>query len=455
MTQFWTLDRVNAALGGGPRGSRAITGVSTDTRAIQAGHLFVALRGEHFDAHDFLPEAVSRGAAALVVSRIPREARLGVPMYEVPDTLVALGALAAYWRRVWGKPVIAVAGSNGKTSTRDLIAAGLRTRYHVHATTANFNNRIGVPLTLLAIPGEADLAVIEAGTSLPGEIATLRAIALPDISVLTSVAEEHLEGLGDLAGVLREEAAIFDGVQLAVAPASQPEVVAQARARAVATVAAGLDEGEFRASAWRISDDGQGEIEIEGHTVRPQLRGVHNLGNTMLALAVARACGVSVADAARGLAEMAPPKMRSAWEQLGSATLINDAYNANPGSSRAAIDLLKAAPPGRQRVAILGTMLELGARSAECHDEIASLALASADVVAGIGEFAPALERARKNGKTVITASDVADLWPRLEPHLAPDALILLKASRGVQLERLLPYIEKWAATGAAIGAAQ
>lgn len=446
---FWTLDRVHEALAGGPAGARSIHAISTDTRTLQRGDLFVALRGERFDAHDYLPEAVALGAAGLVVHHIPRGSRLGVPIYEVADTLVALGQLATYWRAAWGKPVIAIAGSNGKTTTKDITAAALTTRYAVHATTGTLNNRVGVPLTLLSAPPSADLAVVEVGTSLPGEVAILRDIVRPDIAVVTSVAEEHLEGLGDLAGVLREESSIYDGVELGIAPAAQSEVVREARARARASVAAGLDDGDFRAASWRVGADALGEIEIEGVVVRPPIRGTHTLRNAMLSLAVARACGVSMEDAARGIGQMPAPKMRAAWLALGRARLINDAYNANPGSTRAAFELLRASCGSRQRVIVLGTMRELGPRSAALHEEIAKLAVETGDVVAGVGEFVSALNRVRADGVTVVTASDVDELWPALEPHLAPDALILLKASRGVRLERMVPYLEAWAARAA------
>ena len=443
---FWTLERVAAALGTGPGGQTPVRAVSTDTRTISHGDIFVALKGETFDGHDHLAAAAAAGAVAVVASRVPRGASLGVPVYQVPDTLVALGQLASYWRRAWGKPVVGVAGSNGKTSTKDLIRAALGSRLAVHATTGNLNNRIGVPLTILSIPRDSDIAVVELGTSLPGEVALLRDIAAPEIALVTSVAEEHLEGLGDLAGVLREEAACYDGVEVGIAPASQPEIVDAARARARTVVSAGLDSGDFRAESWRMGPDGLGEIHVDGVTVRPPLRGAHNLRNAMLALAVARSCGVSMEDAARGIAAMPQPRMRTAWEQLGKATLINDAYNSNPGSARAAIDLVRSAGGARQRVIVLGTMRELGTGAAHCHEEIARLAVESgADVVAGIGDFVAPLEALPRGAARIVTADDVDGLWPRLEPMLQPDALILLKASRGVRLERLVPYLTTWA----------
>ncbi|MEP6551542.1 MAG: UDP-N-acetylmuramoyl-tripeptide--D-alanyl-D-alanine ligase [Gemmatimonadales bacterium] len=448
---FWTLDRIAAALdkhaaGKLPRGTAEVSGITTDTRKIGKGDVFVALRGDRFDGHDYLRDAVRDGAAAVVVSRAPKLLTLGVPIFEVQDTLVALGALANYWRRAWGKTIVGVAGSNGKTSTKDLLRAALGHTYIIHATTGNLNNRIGVPLSLLSMPPEADMAVIELGTSLPGEVAILRDIAEPDIALVTSIAEEHLEGLGDLAGVLREEAAVYEGVDVGIAPSAQPEVADAARGKAKRVVVAGLDgNAEVKPDRWEMGSDGLGVIEIGGTVVRPPVRGLHNLRNAMLALAVARECGISYEDAAAGIATMPQPKMRSAWEQVGDVTLINDAYNANPGSTRAAIELLKGTGSGRQRVIVLGTMRELGAASEQCHADIAGLALASgADIVAGIGEFAPALEKQNEGGR-VITAPDVEDLWPQLEARLQRNAIILLKASRGVQLERLVPHLTTWA----------
>ena len=222
----------------------------------------------------------------------------------------------------------------------------------------------------------------------------LRAIADPGISIVTSISEEHLEGLGDIEGVLREEAAVFDRVRIAITPSLQPEVAREARDRAIEVITAGLDEGDVKADSWSIAPDGTGTIVLGPVTIHPPLRGLHNLRNTMLAIAVARACGVTDETAAAGIEAMPLPKMRTAWEQIGKVTLINDAYNANPGSSRAAIELLKGADKTRQRVIVLGTMRELGEASDRCHDEITRLALDSgADVIAGVGEYAEDTDR--------------------------------------------------------------
>ncbi len=445
-TSFWTLDRIADALGTGPRGATVFTGITTDTRTIREGNVFVALRGEKFDAHDFLDRAVQAGATALVVSRPDVARTLGVPVFEVDDTLVALGQLGRFRRRAWKGTVLGITGTNGKTSTKELVRAALGSTRSVHATVGNLNNRIGVPLTLLALPDEAELAVIEMGTSEPGEIATLRAIAEPDIALISSVAEGHLEGLGDLAGVLAEKASIADGAGVAIVPSAQPEIGDAVRTRARRVVTAGLDGGEVRASRWGVDSEGLGWIEIDGVTVRPPLRGAHNLRNAMLALAAARECGVTVADAARGIEAMPVPAMRLALQTLGKATLINDAYNANPGSTRSALELLRDAGGGRQRVAILGTMRELGPHSARLHEEIAREALASSiDVIAGCGEFEGALQKVAAQDPRVVTAPDVDELWAKLAPRMNRDAVILLKASRGMRLERFVPHLTTWA----------
>ena len=450
--EFWTLSRVAQALSlpkfGGS--DRALRDVCTDTRTLQPGDLFVALSGEHFDAHDFLAAAVNAGAAAVVVNDASRTVGLGVPAFAVDDTLHALGALARFYRASWTVPVVAVGGSNGKTSTKELLKAALGARFTVHATTGNLNNQVGAPLTLLSLPYGAECAVIEVGTNIPGEIATLRAMVAPDAAVVTCVQEEHLEGFGDLGGVLAEESALFDGVALAIVPANDDRLIHEARRRATRVVTAGLGAGDVASSAHGLNPDGSGWVMVDGARAEIPLRGEHNLRNAMLALAAAREFGIPLADAARGFAGMPQPSMRSAIEPLGRALLLNDAYNSNPGSARAAIALLGAVGAGRQRVIVLGTMRELGAATESLHREIAHVALASgADLVAGIGDFQAALLGEGAGDARVITAGDVDDLWPVLKQRLQPDAAILLKASRGVRLERLLPSLQAWATSTA------
>jgi UDP-N-acetylmuramoyl-tripeptide--D-alanyl-D-alanine ligase len=472
MAAFWTLSRVADALAGVipsegapprlgsprpasdgfPQGDAPLTRVWTDTRTIQRGDCFVALTGERFDGHDFIAPAVAAGAAAVVVTDARRAVGAGVPVFEVPDTTRALGALGRYRRLSWGRPVVAVGGSNGKTSTKELIRAALGARLAVHATQGNLNNQVGVPMTLLALDDAADVAVIEVGTNLPGEIAILRDIVRPDIAVITAIEEEHLEGFGDLAGVLAEEASLLDGIVIAVVPGHDAALVGEARRRAVRVITAGIAgiaDSEVSADRATLNADGTGSLTIGGVDMHVPLRGEHNMRNALLAIAVARACGISTDDAGRGIAALDParmPGMRSSVEPLGGALLINDAYNANPGSARAALALLAAVAGPRPRVVILGTMRELGAQAARAHRDVAREAVGSgAALVAGIGEFGAALREVAVGDARVITAHDVDDLWPVLQRRLAPDAAILLKASRGVKLERIVPLLRKWA----------
>jgi UDP-N-acetylmuramoyl-tripeptide--D-alanyl-D-alanine ligase len=373
---FWTLERIARALGGGPADGRPVTGITTDTRDHHAGECFVALKGERFDAHDFLMPRWRPGRR-----RWWWRTR-GAP----PGWACRCSRCRTRWWR-WGSsratvatrgrvPVIAVGGSNGKTSTKELLRAALGSRFAVHATRGNLNNRIGVPLTLLALDDAADVAVIEAGTNAPGEIAILRDIIRPDVAVVTTVQEEHLEGLGDLAGVLAEELSLCDEVPLAVVPAAEPDVVAEARRRAARVVTAGAAEGDRHASGHGLLPDGRGWMLWEAARVEIPLPARTTCANAALAMAVAAEFGVAPADAAAGIAAMPMAPMRSEVAPLGAALLLNDAYNANPGSARAALALLRDVGHGRQRVAVLGTMRELGAQAERAHREVAEAALA-------------------------------------------------------------------------------
>ena len=446
----WTLDRLGHALRGvlrhptHPSGTSGLGGISTDTRSISAGDVFVALRGERFDGHDFLGQAAASGAAAFVVDDATRVAGLGIPSFVVADTTHALGALGSWWRATWAGTVVAVAGSNGKTTTKELVRAALAGSLDVYATTGNLNNQVGVPLTLLRMPATAEVAVVEVGTSVPGEVEILRRIVAPDVAIVTSVGEEHLEGLGSLEGVLNEEAAIFQGTSLAIAPASQPEIGRAARARARQVVEAGLDSGDVRPEQWGMSSDGRGWAQFGDLRLTMRVPGGHNLRNAMLAVAAARACGVPDDAAIAGISSVEPLDMRGRWLAVGSLTVINDAYNANPASMREAITLLDSLD-GRPRVLVLGTMRELGPHSPSLHEEIATRALASGvDLIAGIGDFVAPLAASGMAKDRVVTAPDVPELWSLLAPRLPRDAIVMLKASRGVKLERLVPMLQEW-----------
>ncbi len=449
----WTDAMVREALGleGEAAPELRYTGVSTDTRSIEPGSLFVALSGERFDAHAFLADAAARGATGAVVARVPEDTPAGLARYVVEDTLVALGRLARFHRRTLSARVSAITGSNGKTTTKELARAALGARYRVHATTGNLNNLVGVPLTLLAAPADAEALVIEMGTNAPGEVARLAEIVEPDVAIVTSIGEEHLEGLHDLEGVLREETAVLDalGEEGVALVADEPaELAERARALAATVRVAGWSEradAALRAEDIRLAEDGTVRFRWQGREVALALRGRHSARNALLALGLAVEWGVEADAAVAALRALQPGRMRGEFHRYGEILVLSDCYNANPPSVAAAIDTLAAMPRRGGRVAVLGTMLELGPRSAEIHAATAAVvARAGLDVVVATGAFTAAFEPLRRQlGERLLSAEDPLDAFDLLVPRLRGDEVILLKGSRGVALERLLPRFEQ------------
>lgn len=466
MTFRWTDAAVRSALElgeGGGVGEAVYRTVSTDTRTIQAGDLFVALKGARFDGHDFLGEAVARGAGGLVVERVPVEVPEGVACYRVPDTLVALGNLARYRRRRLGARVCAVTGTNGKTTTKEMARAVLATRYRVHATTGNLNNLVGAPLTLLAAPEGVEAIVVEVGTNAPGEIARLRDIVEPDAAIVTGVAEGHLEGLGSVAGVLAEKTSLLerlpaDGVAIV---ADEPaELAERARRLARRVRVAGWTEradAPLRAEAVSLDEEGRVRFRWAGREVRLRFRGRPNARNALLALGLGLEWGVDAGAAVAALEALEPPRMRLEFVRYGDLVVICDCYNANPGSLAAAVDLLVSMPRRGGRVAVVGSMRELGAESEALHRKsAAALAAAEIDLIVATGDFVRAFEPlAGRLGERLIRAEDPIEAFGLLAPRLRGDEVVLLKGSRGVQLERLLPLFEEaWRAEATARGGA-
>jgi UDP-N-acetylmuramoyl-tripeptide--D-alanyl-D-alanine ligase len=447
----WSDADVRAALGLSGSGDGLYQSVSTDTRAIQPGSLFVALRGERFDAHGFLAQAAAKGARGAVVDHVLDTMPSELTYYVVSDTTRALGALARHRRRSLSARVCAITGSNGKTTTKELVKSALSPRFRVHATSGNLNNLIGAPLTILAAPADAEVLIVELGTNSPGEIAQLGAIVEPEAVLVTGISEEHLEGLGDLEGVLREETALLadipnDGV---IVVADEPAILPEhARRVAKHTRVGGYSERadpDLRAEDVRVDEQGQVHVRWRGLPVFLSLRGRHNARNAMLALGLADAWGVRAEDAVAGLAAIQQPKMRSEMHRYGELTVIADCYNANPASLDAAIDLLVSMPRAGGRVAVVGSMLELGPTSDDLHRTAADrIAASDIDLVVAIGHFVPAFERhAAQLGDRLINAQDALAAAQPLAARLRGNEVVLLKGSRGVALERLLPGLEQ------------
>src|SRR5436309_808394 len=342
-------------------------------------------------------------------------------------------------------PVVAVTGSSGKTSTKEMIRAALATRYRVHATTGNLNNLVGVPLTLLAAPEDAEALVVEAGASVPGEIARLRDILEPTIAVITNVGYAHVAGFGSLDGVLREKVALLERAPVAVVGTDPPELAVEARRRTRTVVAGTGAAAEVRPDAADLDDAGHPRIAWGGRSVTVPVVGFHQIENAMIALAAAREAGADPGRAVEALGSVRLPAGRGAVLERGGLTISDDTYNANPGSLHWAARFARwlSQRRGRPLAVVVGSMLELGSESARLHAAAAReiVALEPA-LVAAVGEFVPAFEAHRRalSGR-LIAAPAAESLGPQLKAALRGDEVVLMKASRGVALERVLRHL--------------
>lgn len=448
MSRFsWTSERVRDALRvhESRYGSRTYSGVSSDTRTLGPGELFVALRGERFDGTQFVTAAADAGAAGAVVERRPEGLPEDFELFVVDDALRALGTLARVRRDALGTTVVAIAGTSGKTTTRELTAAALGA--DAYASPGNFNNLVGLPLSILAGPEGSRIWVLELASNQPGEIEQLGRIAEADHAVITSVSEGHLEGLGDLQGVLDEKLALLDTLRAGgwVLVADEPEeLVRGARERCPDVSAVGLGEGaDERPERWSLSEDGVSwswrgvDFELPGF-------GTHLIRDGLFAACVAALLGVEPREAAGRLRRVELPPMRGEVRRLGELLLLVDCYNANPASFRAAIESLNALASGRRRAVLAGTMLELGERSQALHAEVAELMIsAGIEIIAVTGEFVAAFRQMEgRPREALIMEDDLEDAYRELAARLHGDEAVLLKASRGVKFERAIPLFE-------------
>lgn len=425
-----------------PRAELAFAEISTDTRTLRPGALFVAIKGERFDGHDHLVAAQAAGATGAVVRR-GTAAVAGLTLYEVEDTLVAYGFLARARRRTLTGPVVAIGGANGKTSTKEMCAAALRTRFRVHATPANDNNLVGVPKTILSAPDDTEALVIEAGASVRGELARMRPVIEPTVTITTNVAVSHLDGFGDLAGVLAEELDLLEGVPLAIVGTEPPALAEGARQRAQRVISAGLGRADRVPQSAAVDSTGRPTLAVDGQRITLPLLGQHQAANAMLVWVLAEELGLDPARVAEAFRSLRLPGGRGEVIEAGGLTIVHDAYNANPASFLAAIATARAMRGGRRLVFVAGTMRELGPEAARHHAAVAAALVGlEPDLLAAVGDFVPPLElyRARLADR-LLTAPDAPALGPLLKPRLRGDELVFLKASRGAQLERILPFL--------------
>jgi UDP-N-acetylmuramoyl-tripeptide--D-alanyl-D-alanine ligase len=420
----------------------AFGAVTTDTRALRHGALFVAIRGERFDGNDFIAEAHAKGAAGALVSRLAQSA---LPQVEVADTRRAFGVMARAWRRNFAVPVVAVTGSAGKTTVKQLIAEILGVRRRVCVTQGNLNNDIGVPLTLMRLTAEDAALVVELGANHAGEIAYLASLVEPTVGVVTNAGPAHLEGFGSLAGVAAAKGELFDHLPRAgtsVINADDPFCVewrTRTRTEFVATFGLSADADCRVIGAPRL-EALQTRFTLrlpDGETVDVvlPLLGLKNVVNALAAAAAAHAVGASAEDVRIGLARAEAVRGRlNALAGIARSTVIDDSYNANPASVRAALDYLGRLP-GR-RIFVLGDMAELGPEAAELHREIGAYARSRCDALFSIGALAR--HAASTYGAGARSFADLSQLETALKPELDAEVTVLVKGSRVMGLERLV-----------------
>ncbi|MBX3315505.1 MAG: UDP-N-acetylmuramoyl-tripeptide--D-alanyl-D-alanine ligase [Phycisphaeraceae bacterium] len=467
--RFWTPDGIRAAAGGtwlarpDPGSEQTLTGVAIDSRAAHPGNIFIAIKGENTDGHLYVAEAAHAGASLVIVSADVDIPSLGsASVLRVSDTRAALLRLGAAWRRLLeGTRVIAVVGSNGKTTTVRLIDAALGSAMRGSASIKSFNNEIGVPLTILRAKRGDQYLVCEVGTSSPGEIATLSQVVQPDVAVITSIGREHLEFLGSLKGVATEESSVLDhlrpgGLGVVTAESAELDDVLKARSLRSDTGSSPtmIRFGTSSTADIRVVSVEQDEAGLE-FTLNDRARfripliGAHNACNAAAAVAVARRLRLSDEDIHRGLASARGESMRLERTRIGDIDLINDAYNANPDSVLAAIDALGALKPkpGGGRVLVLGDMLELGPDGPSLHDDVlrAVAGESGIDRVVLVGPMMSAradlLASRGDRARVLALADSTPEQATRAASMVRPGDVVLLKGSRGMRLERIAEAI--------------
>ena len=432
----------------GGRLDGVVTGVSIDSRTCRPGDAFFAIRGEHQDGHAFVGHARMRGAACAVTMRIP--AGLGLeadfPVVLVDDTTAALQRLGAAHRRRFAIPVIAITGSNGKTTTKELVATVLSARRRVLKPVGSYNNQWGVPLTLLALEAEHEAAVLEIGMNAFGEIAALAQLCQPTVGVVTSIAPAHLEGVGSVEGVQKAKGELVEAIPpdgVVVLNADDPLVLAlAARAKGPVVTYGQADRADVRLGDVGLADGGLAFRLMAGRAtadVRLPLAGRHNAWHAAAAAAVGLALGVPLDEAAAALALAMPVKGRLVWREAGGVRILDDTYNANPVSVRAALDAFREAAGGGRRWVILGDMLELGSLTETAHREVgiwvAGLPVAG---LAAVGSaMSLAADAARASGcPDVATFASPEGAAAHILSRAAHGDRILVKGSRGMRMER-------------------
>jgi UDP-N-acetylmuramoyl-tripeptide--D-alanyl-D-alanine ligase len=430
-----------------------VTRISTDSRTLQPGDLFVALRGDNFDGHRFVTMAKERGAVAAIVERVwTGKIPSDFPLLRVRNTLAAYQKIAADYRQSLPLKVVAITGSNGKTTTKDFVAAALGHRFRVTKTEGNFNNHVGLPKTILDAKSQDEIAVWEIGMNHPGEIAPLARIAAPDVGVITNIGVAHLEFMGSREAIALEKGALAEAVGpqgTLILNADDPFSEGIAKRTRAKVIFAGTKKGTVSATDLRQSAAGSEFTILEGaHRCRAQLPvpGLHMIQNALLAVAAGRVFGLSIEDCAAGLASAPLTKARLQIRTIRGVQFIDDSYNANPESMRAALATLAELETDGRRIAVLGEMSELGSESERGHREVGEAAASlKIDELIAIGKTASVIaDAAQKAGleksRTVASANEAAEI---LAEETSPNDLVLIKGSRAARTERVMEEFAK------------
>ncbi len=445
--------------GPGKAGAKAydITGISTDSRTVQPGDCFFAIAGENFDGHNYVAQVLQKGAACAVVSRDAPDA--AGPILRVPDTVRALGDLARAYRQMNPFKVVAITGSVGKTTTRQIVHHVLSKRIRTHQAQKSFNNNIGLPLTLLAAKPQDQVIIAELGANHPGEIAELTRIALPDVAVVTNAHPAHLEGFGDLATIVREKLSISEGLRAGgvfiINGDIEPLVATcQTLGRPFRTFGK-APNARYRAQDIICSGD-HSTFTIEGRSVRLPLPGPGNVDNALAAWAVCDQFSLSADDFAKAVEDLPAVSMRAETLQVGKLTILNDCYNANPASMKNALAMLHNlrsccdANRGRRLVFICGHMGELGPQSQSLHAELGvAAAQAGVDLFVAVGEppktAAQAARKTSRQDLQTLCFDDTLSACSHVQEFVREDDIILVKGSRTARLERVVEALRQGA----------
>ena len=465
MSHLWTADALVAAVDGRPIGSmpEGISGISIDSRSLQPGEAFFAIKGDTMDGHDFATAAIKAGAGVLVVAegKLPALGRLTAPMIVVPDVLVALEKLGVASRARSRARIIAVTGSVGKTSTKEALRHVLSAVGKVHASAASFNNHWGVPLTLARMPQDTDYGVFEIGMNHPDEIRPLVKMVRPHVAIITVIAAAHLGFFRNLDEIARAKAEIFEGLEpegAALLNRDDPRSTLLAKLARQVGVAHVFGFGEAQRSTYRMidcvlaADHSVITVKIAGKELvaRVGAPGRHIAQNALAVLGAAHLVGAEITRVAEALADLSAAPGRGARHVLslsdGPFTLIDESYNANPASMQVALNLLRDTPvtgSGR-RVAVLGDMLELGTQSRKLHADLAELVVESgADMVLLAGPEMQALAEALPAGTNVTYQPTTEALKPLLLGALRPGDVVMVKSSKGIGFAKLVDTLIK------------